>query len=98
MPFKFPLRRFEFIICSWKAKQTLDLRKRFLVSLFRKDVDFAVSYQISVLKVSVFVCPEPVESTLPHGETVFTFSLEQNPRNTPWIVLYVIMRQALNQM
>ena len=44
------------------------------------------------------VCPEPVESTLPHGETVFTFSLEQNPRNTPWIVFYLIMRQALNQM
>ena len=64
MPFKFPLRRslmaitqerrFEFIICSWKAKQTLDLRKRFLVSVFRKDVDFAVLYQISVLKVSVW--------------------------------------------
>ena len=44
------------------------------------------------------VCPDPVDSTLPHVETVFTFSLDQNPRNRPWIVLYVIMRQALNQM
>ena len=44
------------------------------------------------------VCPDPVDSTLSHVETVFTFSLEQNPRNTDWIVLYVIMRQALNQM